>query len=571
IQTLEILPALMKSGIHTFKIEGRMKNPNYVALMTALYRKYMDAYLEQPEAYKVDPQDLLDMHQIYNRGGFSAGYYAMDRGSSMMSHDRPNHSGLPIGYVSKIVDYKNIQMTLSQPVRQGDALEIGSRNHDPISFTAKENMSGISNAIYVGKHESKVGDVVHKMTDVALAEKIDQTILQKALKLSVQMAFKARVGEAMVLELKYQDNRFLVLGSTVESAKTSVMTQEKVETQLRKTGNDPVLVTQIDFDLDENIFISIKELNDLRREAIEKLVSSRVAPWKRQVGAVKYNPPKIVNPLVNNRIQVLLRRMDQLEVVLNYDIDALYLELSNFTRDEIKSIVTRCLSLNIGVYVALPRIIRDPYRGKVHDELEFLKTLPISGIMIRTLDIFERVKKDFNIVLDYTLNVFNKKAIEFWTLQGVKAISVSPELHQQEIAQLGGAINEVVVYGYLPLMVTTQCLHKNTDNRCHQPDAIMSLKDRKNMSFQVYKDCSMCFNTIYNALPVLLIDKKSELTKSSIHRFRIELLHENVQQIHTILSYAMGLKNKVDHSKEEMPITQAIGDFTRGHFAKGIK
>ena len=92
--TLEQIPELIDAGIFSFKIEGRMKKPEYVALVTSMYRKYVDLYLEVgKEKYFVDVKDKEMLMDLYNRGGFCGGYYSTQNGPEMLSLNRPNHAG----------------------------------------------------------------------------------------------------------------------------------------------------------------------------------------------------------------------------------------------------------------------------------------------------------------------------------------------------------------------------------------------------------------------------------------------------------------------------------------------
>ncbi len=569
IQTLDILPALIQSGIHSFKIEGRMKNPNYVGLMTALYRKYMDMYFENPNNYQVQTEDIKDMHQIYNRGGFSNGYYFLNGGKSTMSITRPNHQGIKVGEVSKIIDSRNLQMRLDTSVLQGDCLEITSQNLDPYTFTSRENILTPLYTFQTDTRGIKVNDPIHKLTDVGLAQRIKTNILDKIVKLPVTMCFTAKIGQEMSLILNYNEIEIKVKGSVVAQAQTSAITAEKISVQLNKTGNDPIEISALTLDLDDAIFISIKELNGLRREGIEQLLKAIIDPTKREDLEVTYKAIKNVNPLVNNQLSVLLRNITQFETVIQYEVERIYLELNNFSKNEIESIVTQCKSKNIGVYLALPRIIRAPYHEVVKKQLKALKHLEIQGVMIRTLDVYDMVKQDYEVVLDYTLNIFNNSALDFWEQKGFERNGISPELHYQELSKLKNSKAEMVVYGYLPLMVTTQCIQKNA-NSC-KSQGLLQLKDRKNMTFTVERDCSMCFNILYNALPIVLLDKYNDLKAIGIRKYRIELLHESPSEIHTIMSYALRMKNKENLSALEFDGTDVLKNYTRGHFARGIK
>ena len=115
ICTLDLIPEMVEAGIDSFKIEGRMKKPEYVAAVAHLYRKYTDLYLEllerapegtDPEVFakqkfRVEEADRSVLLDLYNRGGFHTGYYHTQNGREMVSLDRPNHAGIPAVKVLK--------------------------------------------------------------------------------------------------------------------------------------------------------------------------------------------------------------------------------------------------------------------------------------------------------------------------------------------------------------------------------------------------------------------------------------------------------------------------------------
>ena len=128
VETLEILPQLIEAGINSFKIEGRMKNPEYVAGVTAIYRKYIDMYFEDPDGYKVDKEDLKILLQLFNRGGFTNGYFTTPSGLDMMSIERPKAWGLKTGIID-VYDskYGRASIRTREPLVPGDGIEVWTK------------------------------------------------------------------------------------------------------------------------------------------------------------------------------------------------------------------------------------------------------------------------------------------------------------------------------------------------------------------------------------------------------------------------------------------------------------
>ncbi|PKM50692.1 MAG: hypothetical protein CVV02_10430 [Firmicutes bacterium HGW-Firmicutes-7] len=571
IQTLEILPQLMESGISSFKIEGRMKNPNYVALITSLYRKYIDLYLSNPERYRVDPHDLLDMHQIFNRGGFSSGYFYKKNGSDMMSTARPNHQGVKIGKVDQAINNKTIKISLEEKVYQGDCLEITTSTENNYSFIVKENILSSTHTFNMDIQGVKQGALIYRLTDVQLSKRINEELLSQEKKIPVELEFIAKIGEKSQLTLSYNHHKIKVWGTYVEQAITSAISEDKITAQLIKTGNESVYMRKIDLNIDDHIFLSIKELNALRREAVELLTKEIVQESKRPAIKATYNTNKKVNPINKGYINVLIRTMEQYEIVKCYLISNLYIELSSFSSKEIKVISEACAELAIKVYIVLPRIIRKDTSVVVMDLLKSVKKYPIAGTMIRTLDSYELVQGIGDMLVDYSANIFNNAAIDFWKQHSIKRFCVSPELNRKEISLLSNDALELVVYGYIPLMVTAQCLNKTINKTCNNKEEPYELRDRKKVSFKVFRDCKTCQNTIYNSVPIVLIDKYKDLKAIGISHLRLEFLDEGPKDIKDIMDYAVGMLNNQDLNSSDFNNIKALKNYTRGHLTRGIK
>jgi len=571
IQTLKLIPDLVNAGIHSFKIEGRMKNANYVGLVTSLYRKYIDLYLSDPQKYKVEEQDLLKISQIYNRGGFSEGYYNKKNGLEMISPLRPNHQGIIVGKVEKIIDNHTIQIKVNTKINQGDCLEISSKIA-PFSFTAKENIETTYRLKINAKGISQ-GDLIYRLTDVMLAKEIEVAIIQESNKLLVDLTFIAHIGKPSQLQLSYKHHLINVFGETVQEAKTSALNEEKIREQLNKTGNDPIVFSHINMDLDHPLFLSIKGINQLRRDGIALLIKEITDKSKRKKIKVKYNQKGFVNPLKEtNYISVLVRNKKQFEIVKEYSIDDIYFELTAFELQELGELITICNNRGIHSYIALPRIIRHQYLGWVKDSLNFLSVFCFTGVLIRTLDAYDLAKNYGKIVIDYTANTFNNEAIDFLLKHSASKVTISPELNSYELSKIVSHNLEIVIYGFLPLMITAQCVQQFGNKSCeHSKGSSVYLKDRKKVIFKSVKDCKMCTNTIYNSLKTVLIDKYEELKEMGIYHYRLEFLDESSSEIKDILDYTMRTKKGHHLIAEDLEQIDSIGQYTRGHYNRGVK
>lgn len=213
--TIEILPELIEAGIDSLKIEGRMKSPEYAAGVTALYRKYIDRYYRNPEEeYRVSGQDMEELRALYIRSGISEGYYHQHNGQGMITLDSPSYAGRD----------ENLACRIRKEYLEGDFR---------LPAAAK-----------------------------AVLRKGSPAMLQ--LKSSRMCKGAAAMDEGGTAEVT-------VTGEPVQAARKCPLTMDAVRKQLAKSGNSVFRVEQIETEMDEDIFLPVKALNDLRRTACEKL------------------------------------------------------------------------------------------------------------------------------------------------------------------------------------------------------------------------------------------------------------------------------------------------------------
>lgn len=578
IMTLEILPQLIEAGISSFKIEGRMKNPGYVGLVTSVYRKYIDLYCSTPNNYRVSKNDLDNLTQIYNRGGFSQGYYFMNNGREMMSLKRPNHAGKKIGKVDKIISKHSIVVGLNEPIHKGDCIEIETITNDNYTFIARDDINNNSYRLKIDNKKIKPNGLICKLTDVKLAENIQREIIDKNKPIVFHCNFTAKVGMKSVIELAYKDYRVTIEGNIIEQAKTSAITQEKMIKQLCKTGNYPIEIKVAQLIMDHDIFMPISQINAIRRMAIEAMLEKINNSYKRNPIKVSYNREKNVKNLVNTYLNVLLRNYYQFEIIKRYNVDIVYIDITRLSIKEINKILLECIDKKIDGYIVLPRIVRDSKANVIESKLKGIKT-HYKGILAGTIDAYNMAKRFTNhIALDYTINIFNNNAIDFWTnpnidtnTKDIQSITISPELNKKEISLLDNALLEACLYGHIPLMITSQCLTKSTSKTCTAGCNDMILKDRKSVEFKVQSNCGLCQNIIYNAYPLLLLDQYRIFKNMGIKKFRIDLLDESEETISRLMHEAIKIKSNDDINQEDLNNIEALNQFTRGHFNRGIK
>ncbi len=311
---IEKLPLLIDAGIDSFKIEGRMKNPSYVAAAVSAYRTARDLYLEiieQEQAAGFDnlseqgkkryekgiAQSLLDLQDIYNRGGFYSGYYFTDKGKPMAALKRPNHMGLKVGTVDS-VNAPKIAIKLDRDLHRGDVIEIRkkvSENDTEAYMAVVELTSGAEGSSgqtirLNGKDLKKIkpGMEVWRTRNEELLERIDKQILLQEKMLPVSAKIKAQVGELLSITLLAEscgkdgaDARVTVEGEMVEAASKAPTSSEDLMEKMKKSGGSGISIEAVEIKIADNAFIRMSAFNQLRREAADKLKETIVDAYHR--------------------------------------------------------------------------------------------------------------------------------------------------------------------------------------------------------------------------------------------------------------------------------------------------
>ena len=286
---LDFIPKLIKAGVKCFKIEGRMKTPEYVAAVTKIYRKYIDLALSG-KPYIVDYADKKILMQVFNRGGFSSGHLENEYNKDLVFTEKPNNMGLLLGTVKKFNPEKgHIDISANEILSIGDTISLEKESG---TYTISELMVGNSNIeeslpfqpVTIGRMKGNisVGDKVYKMSSKELTRISLDSINKENIKKGFDCILKIKKDEPITMTVinttddpdDVFSNIYFTITSPVKpvSAINAPITHERVISQITKTKNTPFYFEHIEIDLDDNIFIpSIGCLNELRRTAIEKI------------------------------------------------------------------------------------------------------------------------------------------------------------------------------------------------------------------------------------------------------------------------------------------------------------
>ena len=579
ICTLDIIPDLIEAGIDSFKIEGRMKRPEYVAGVTSIYRKYVDLYLKNPQKpYWVDDKDKEMLMDLFNRGGFHTGYYKQKNGRNMITIQKPNHIGVKVGTVLSQKG-REVQMRALTDIAAGDLIEF--KNEAQRYTTGKSCKQGEVITILAPKGiRLSVGEVLYRVQSPELLNTLETSYSEGKVIEKLYGYISLEAGKAAKLVVcKDEYSVEVESGQQVEAASSRPLDEERIKKQLQKTGNTEFEFDVLDVELHGEVFLPMQQLNEMRRKALEELEKKIQDSFHRKTAEKKVLQEEILDTASvklskkENKLSVLVETQEQLEAVLENDnsVACIYvdsnLDTTGLDTELWNGISDRIHKKNIEVFLAMPRIFRNQTIEIFEQAYDSILTRYFDGMLIRSMEEYQFLKsKNYsgNIRLDYNLYIMNRFAKQFWKKQGVIYGTIPVELNKSEIVNLDSKQDEMIVYGYIPAMVTAQCV-TSTVHGCKKDCKITMLKDRYQNEFPVKNQCRDCYNVIYNTAPLYLIDLKEDLEELNAERYRIQFSIENKDEVKQILEQCHSM---FGDQKEDMFIQKE--SITRGHFRRGI-
>lgn len=580
LNAIEEIDKVIDAGVHSLKIEGRMKRPEYVATVIDGYRKTIDEYLATNKL-NVSDETINDLYTIFNRK-FTKGLLLGDVGKDMMNSQLPNNQGL---YVGTVVDYnkkaKRLKIKLANTLKKGDGINLGGGTIGRIIKNGNIETIGYKGETieldFVG--EARKGQIVFKTSDSELMDRVQATFTQdkEFVKNIIDAKITIKLGQKPILTLKDRhSNEATIEGDKiVEEAMKVALSKEKVETQLRKLGNTPYELDLLEIELDDNVSLPISLLNQMRRDCIELLDKERVSIKNRKYKnkTVKYKPV-LYNRNKQQGISVKVKNLEQLESALECGVDRIYYEDTN-TIDKAMSLA---MKYNKKVIYSAPRIIRN----KEYNHLAKANNAGVESVQVGnygSIDYF----KDKKLNIDYYLNAFNSETINYYKEIGADTLCISQELNINEIKETikYTDINiESVVYGYTPLMITEYCPMGVIVRDCKKDkrvakckESIYALRNSKGDEFRVSQDI-FCRSTIYNSNVTCMLDNLYELHEIGINVLRLDFTLEDKDTVKEVIeAYQEVLSNDYKLATKATKLYNKLDEkgTTAGHYYKGVE
>lgn len=608
ICTLELLPDLMEAGVCSFKIEGRMKRPEYAAGVTEIYRRYIDTYLKNGRKdYRVDPGDERILMDLYNRGGFSEGYYRTYNGKKMMAMERPNHWGTP---AARVIGGKKDEIHLEalEPLWEKDALEAGSgtaggkgqrfaETAGPAKeWILKENVpAGKSFVIKGNPRLVKQNQVLARVRSEKLLQELHKNFLEGEIREKIKGKFILEKENSAILTVNWKDYSVTAAGDPPMIADKRPLDEETVRRQLLKTGNTPFVFETLEVELQDGLFYPMQSLNELRRTALEQLREKILESCRRadrreaepnrdgQHGEEQYGNRQHEEKAASgfgelqeaDRKEIELRASaetpEQFYTLLEIPfISGVYLDCCMFLNQNLftfRQVIEKLHDSGKKAYLAMPAIWREKSIRAFETQFSEGDLELWDGFLLRSneqLEYLRRFAGRKEMIADSGIYTYNREAREFLREWGISRDTLPLECNRRELRQRGCRGSECIVYGYLPLMVTAQCLVKNTSG-CKKTPGVYQLRDRKNADFPVRNQCAVCTNVIYNSVPLDLISDSKEIRELQPSSCRLSFTFEDGAEVRRIAEAAK------ECFLEKKTLDKVISGGTRGHFKRGVE
>lgn len=478
LNVIEKIGKLIDIGIDSFKIEGRMKRPEYVYLIVSLYRKAIDNYINYGKI-DINEHDLKEMKKMFNRQ-FTKGFLFNAENDKFINDFRPNHQGIEIGKVIKIEKNRII-------FKLNDDLSV----QDGIRFIGKEDIGLTIQSMYKGKNKvleahkgdfvtiyndclPSINDIVVKTTDYNQIKSINKKINDNLRKEIIDIKIIAHKNKKLSIIISDTHNNIVEQYSDyiIQESINNPTTKESIYKQLSKIGNTIFCINKIDIESDENIFIPIKIINDLRRCSLDKLINERLKTRK-----VIYGKYDIVIPNFDyeNKKSIYITNIKDIkkykdkydEIIVDKDID-----IVNF--DDIR--------------IKLPRV------------QEKVKELDGNLLVGELGSIYKYCNKN-NIATDFSLNVTNSYSVALLHSLGINKVTLSNEMNDQQILKLITEYHkrynkhpnlEIIISDIPETMILKYDIFKGKYN----PNNNYYIKDKYNNKFKVIRKNNLTY--IYN-------------------------------------------------------------------------
>jgi putative protease len=617
---LEILPDIVRAGVASLKIEGRLKSPEYVASITRIYRQALDELpLANDHLRTLQPaarpsqigNPRYEMEMSFSRGLFTGWFGGTD--NRQLVHARfGKKRGVFLGQVSRVLR-DGVVVTLAGPLKLGDGVvfdaghpegnEEGGRVYE-IRNHGSKHATGDTVEIRFGRGDidfSRVhaGDKLWKTNDPELDKRLRQSFAGDVPRFQrpIELEVHGLAGKPLTLILRDEGGHVVKVQSALPLARAEKLplTDEKLRDQLGRLGGTPFRLGSLRNFLSGEVLLPVSELNRLRREAVAGLETLRALPKRWQLAPADVSPPQ-TNPPADPDVRrvstnaaptliVLVRNLDQLEAALQCGVTTLYCEFEDPRK--YREAVTRFHTAHgcpAGLGTAPPEIFVAPPRiFKPGDDwiLKQVRSCNADGYLVRNYDHLQFFA-DTRRVGDFSLNVANRRAADYFKHRfGLERLTASYDLNVTQLEALLLAAPpewfEITLHQHIPMFHMEHCVfcaflssgkdYRDCGRPCDHHD--VRLRDRVGAEHPLKADAG-CRNTVFNAQAQTGAEFAARLLALGVRHFRVEFLNETgAETARTIARYRQLLRGEISGAQlwRELKLFNQLG-VTRGQMGK---
>jgi putative protease len=544
------IPELIASGVTSFKIEGRLKSPEYVAAVCQVYRKAIEAALAG-QASEADPEDRYQLEMAFSRGLYSGWMHGVNH--QELVHARfGKKRGAFVGTIASLgTDF--VAFDSIAPLKPGDGIVF-----DTGSDTDQEQggrIYEIRGDRYYFRHghlelkRLKVGDRIWKTNDPELDKRLRQSYanrIEPRHRRPFDVTLSGCAGSPLVMQSGDVSVESIL---RLESARNAPLTEEKLRVQLEKTADSGLELRSLIVNLNGEVILPIGEINRMRRELLERLLVASNRPriempghWSDLLKDVSSDAmgskPSTEKPSLN----VLCRSMEQLEAALDAGVQELYADFEDIRRYKDAVALVRAHG-GAHILLATPRIQKAAEEGF----FKLIENAEPDGVLIRNLGaITHFAGTNLITVGDFSLNVANPLTAQFFMDRGLNRLTVSYDLNAGQVLNLLNAAPpswfELTIHQHMPMFHMEHCVfaaflsggkdHTDCGRPCESHR--VHLRDRVGMKHPLRADVG-CRNTLFNAVAQTGAEYFREFRQAGVHHFRVELLEEDGARTREIL------------------------------------
>ncbi|MEB3358116.1 MAG: DUF3656 domain-containing protein [Synechococcales bacterium] len=581
---LEVVPDLVRAGVSCFKIEGRLKSPEYVANVTQVYRRAIDRAVAQvvdgdimgaiapnhpdPESEGDRPQERYNLEMAFSRGLYTGWFRGID--NQALVHARfGKKRGVYLGEVTRI-HKGTVTLRAQAPIKPGDGVVFDGGQPDTSEVGGRVytvNQQGGETVLTFGKQaldlrRVRVGDRIWKTSDPELDRQLRQTFTgeQPRYQRPIRIEIYGEVGQPLVAIARDEQGHIVQAESPqpLVAAHTQPLSTQRLKDQFGRLGNTPFYLADLTNHLTGDLMLPVKALNHLRRDLVTQLEERRSHPhpWQLHPTAslkdlLPTHPPipASSHPSTLPELIVLTRTLPQLQAALDAGITTLYCEFEDPRAYRTAIQITNPKSKiqnpkSPTLYLTPPRITK-PAENWILDQV---RQPEADGYLIRNYDQLQYFQGD-RCIGDFSLNIANPITAAYYRQEfGLERLTASYDLNAQQLEDLLRASPphwfEVTLHQHMPMFHMEHCvfcafLSDGTDyTNCGRPceSHEVKLRDRTGIEHVLRADAG-CRNTIFNGTAQTGAEYAQRLIDLGLRFVRIEFLDESPAQVSQIIQY----------------------------------